>query len=83
MATTIFMHNLPPDITEQELKDFFKERGNEGVEEVELNREGNADRVTAVVKVNVDATTAQIMADHAKQRTWRGRKITIQVPLDQ
>ena len=82
MATTVFMHDLPPDVTEQELKDYFKERGSEGVE-VELNREGNADRVTAILKMNLDADTAKIMANQAAQRTWRGRKISVTVPLDQ
>jgi RNA recognition motif-containing protein len=80
MTTNFIISDLPSDITEEELREFFGGRGNQ-VEEIELNREGNADKVTAVVKMNVDNATAQIMADRAKLRTWRGRKITIHVPL--
>ena len=81
MTTNLIISNLPSDITEEELREFFGGRGNNQVEDIELDREGNPDKVTAVVKMNVDNTTAQIMAERAKTRSWRGRKITIHVPL--
>jgi RNA recognition motif-containing protein len=80
MTTNLIISNLPSDITEEELREFFGRRGNQ-VEDIELDREGNPDKVTAVVKINVDNATAQIMADRAKSRSWGGRKITIHVPL--
>ena len=79
MTATVLFHNLPPEITEQELKEFFKERGNEDVEEIEFNREGSPDKVTAVVKMDMDETTARVMADRARSRMWHGRKVTVEV----
>ena len=80
MTTNVLISNLPQQITKEELEEYFAGRGNEV--EVELIREGNPDKVTAKVKMNVDNATAQIIAEHARNRFWHGRKITVHVPLD-
>lgn len=71
--------NLPGDVTEDEVKSLFAEYG--AAVEAELAREGNPDDVSAVVCMELDKTTAQVMGDNTRDTCFRGRKLAIYVPL--
>lgn len=75
----IVVSNLPGDVTEEEIKKLFLEYGAEV--EVELTREGNPDDVSAVVLMELDKITAQVMAANSKDTYLRDRKLEIYVPL--
>jgi RNA recognition motif-containing protein len=78
----ILISNLPPDVTEQELKELFASRGNESVLDVELDKEGNPDKVAAKVHMDIDSATARIMADKVEGVIFKGRKLSFYVPLN-
>jgi RNA recognition motif-containing protein len=78
----ILITNLPPDVTEQELRELFASRGNDAILEVELEKEGNPDKLTAKVHMDIDSETARIMADKNQGIIFKGRKIDFYVPLN-
>jgi RNA recognition motif-containing protein len=82
MPSIILITNLPPDVTEEELRQLFAQRGNESVVNVEFEREGNPDNIIAKVQMDIDSATARIMAEKAQGIVWKGRKISFYVPLN-
>lgn len=79
MAAKVLVGNLPPETTEEEVKQLFAEIGAEA-EVLKMSGEGGADSVTATVSLDLDPTTAQIMADRARKRHFKGRELSFYVP---
>lgn len=71
--------NLPAGTTVDEVEAEFAAGGAPilGIEQVQ---EGNPDKLTFVVELDVDAATARIIADRRHDRFFKGRRITVYVP---
>jgi RNA recognition motif-containing protein len=79
MPSKVLVGNLPPGTTEEEVIAFFAAAGAD-VEVLKIADEGNPDRVTATVVLNVPQTTAQLMADRAKRTLFKDRELEFYVP---
>jgi hypothetical protein len=79
MPSKILLGNLPAGTTAADVKERFAKEGAEV--EVEIVDKGNPDKLDAVVLINVERNTAQVMAERAHNATnWDGRRISIYVP---
>ena len=72
----IRIQNLPPGVTVEELNEFLGE--SDDIEHIELNNEGNADNVIAIVKVNTGHTGASAMAEFIDGKFFRDRRLSAQ-----
>jgi hypothetical protein len=72
----IRIQNLPPGVTVEELSEFLGQ--SDEIEHIELNDEGNADNVIAVVKVNTGYTGANAMAEFIDGKFFRERRLSAQ-----
>jgi hypothetical protein len=72
----IRIQNLPPGVTVEELNEFLGQ--SDDIEHIELNDEGNADNVIAVVKVNTGHTGATAMAEFIDGKFFRERRLSAQ-----
>jgi hypothetical protein len=72
----IRIQNLPPGVTVEELNEFLGQ--SDDIEHIELNDEGNADNVIAVVKVNTSHTGANAMAEFIDGKFFRERRLSAQ-----
>jgi RNA recognition motif-containing protein len=84
MTTKILMQNLPSDVTIEEIEEFFAQYG-ESVQ-VEFEKAGNPNKVTAIVSMDIDADIARIAAEHRQGLIWtdskgNNRQIEFYVPL--
>lgn len=76
----VLVGNLPPSIDEDDLQDALEGLGYEL--EIELVREGNEERVTAVVRFDgMTRIAAEKLAEKIKGRVWHGRTLNAYVPL--
>ena len=72
----IRIKNLPPGVTVEELEAFLGP--SDDIEHIQLNDEGNADNVMAIVKVNTGHTGANAMAEFIDGKFFRERKLSAQ-----
>ena len=72
----IRIQNLPPGVTVEELNEFLGE--SDDIERIELNDEGNADNVIAIIKVNTGHTGASAMAEFIDGKFFRDRRLSAQ-----
>jgi len=76
----ILIGNLPPEVNEDDILDAL-----ESLEydlDVSLSREGNEDRVTAVVRfVGMTRSSAEKLAEQIRAIPWRGRALNAYVPM--
>ena len=72
----IRIENLPPGVTVEELNEFLGQ--SDEIEHIELNDEGNADNVIAVIKVNTGHTGANAMAEFIDGKFFRERRLSAQ-----
>ncbi|MGD2160160.1 MAG: RNA-binding protein [Gammaproteobacteria bacterium] len=72
----IRIQNLPPGVTVEELNEVLGE--SDDIEHIELNDEGNADNVIAIVKVNTGHTGATAMAEFIDGKFFRERRLSAQ-----
>ncbi|MCP3867068.1 MAG: RNA-binding protein [Gammaproteobacteria bacterium] len=77
MPSKILVSNLPPGTTAEEIVEMFKKWG----ADVAVDIEGESERLTAVVNLDVDAKTARIMVDRAKDLFYKGRTLSFYAPL--
>lgn len=76
----ILVGNLPPDVVEEDIVDALEPLGYDL--SISLNREGSADKVTAVVKFEgMTRNTAEKLADRINGMPWRDRYLRAYVPL--
>ena len=80
MSAKVLIGNLPPKTTEAEVKGLFNLDDPSTILHVQMNTEGDPDRVSAVVELNMDKTTAKIMSERVGTKTWKGRTLEIYVP---
>lgn len=79
MSTKLLVGNLPPGTTGEEVMELFADAG-ASVEVLKIADEGNPERVTATVVLDVSRTTAEVMADRAKSVLFKGRELEFYVP---
>lgn len=76
----VLVGNLPPEVHEDDLQDAFEGLGYDL--EIKLIREGNEERVTAVVRFDgMTRGVAEQLAERIKGRFSQGRALTAYVPL--
>lgn len=76
----ILIGNLPPEIDETDILDALDSL--EYDLDVSLTREGNGDRVTAVVRfAGMTRASAEKLAEHIRTLPWRGRTLNAYVPM--
>ena len=79
MSSKVLVGNLPPGTTKEEIKTLFADAGAD-VDVLDITDEGNPDRLTATVVIDVAHSTAQAMADRAKPVHFKGRELRFYVP---
>ena len=79
MPSQILVSNLPPGTTVEEVEEMFQKWGAEV--QVEIQTEGDPDRPTALVTLDVDQKTARIMVDRSKDYFYKGRTLSFYAPL--
>lgn len=79
MSTKILAENLPAGTTADEIREQFTSWG-APILDVTLVEEGDPDRLTFIVELDMDPHTARLMADHAGDWLFKGRKVTFDVP---
>ncbi len=81
MTQRILIGNLPPDITVEEIEQVARDGGAEAPS-VTLNREGDADKVAAVLQLpNIDRAAADRIAASINGARYRDRTLSAYVPL--
>ncbi|MCG6940844.1 MAG: hypothetical protein LJE69_06305 [Thiohalocapsa sp.] len=81
MSQRILIGNLPPDVTVEEIEQVARDGGAEAPA-VTLNREGNADKVAAVLELaNIDRAAADRIAARINGTRYRERTLSAYVPL--
>jgi len=77
MPAKLLVGNLPPDTTESDIKNLFLEVG----AEIEvLSIDGESDKLVATVQLDMEQSTAQVLADRSRRRMFRGRELTVYAP---
>ena len=79
MSTKVLIGNLPAGTTIEEVQAEFASLG-APILHVEQVEGGDPDKLSFVVEFDVDAETAGIMADRRRDRSFKGRKLTVYVP---
>jgi hypothetical protein len=81
MSNRLLIGNLPPEVTEDEIKALMAEAGAEGID-VSINREGDASKGTAVLLLpDTDRAALDRIANDINGMQFRGRTLTAYVPL--
>jgi RNA recognition motif-containing protein len=81
VSNRLLIGNLPPEVTEDEIKTLLAEAGAEGIE-VSINREGDASKGTAVLVVpGLDRTALDRIANDINGKSFRDRTLSAYVPL--
>lgn len=79
-SIAVLVGNLPPDVHEDDLHDAFEGLGYEL--DIKLVREGNEERVTAVVRFDgITRGVAEQLAQQINGRISKGRELKAYVPL--
>ena len=71
----VLIRNLPDDISEAEIRELLKEHG-VPVTDVTLTREGDAERLVAVVGLDTDNAGAQALVKMVDGKYWRERTLS-------
>lgn len=79
MTAKLMLGNLPAGITIEEIRDRFCCLGADG--DISLLNRGNPERLGALVKVDTERHTLQLIVDHCSDIWWKDRHISIYVPL--
>jgi hypothetical protein len=66
---------LPREITEEEVRELIVPYGE--VFSVALSKEGEADRVTAIVHMDADWVVIEVVARKLDRRIWKGQRIRV------
>lgn len=79
MTAKLMLGNLPAGITQEEIRRRFCCLGaNSGI--FMLDR-GNPERLSALLEVDAERHTLQVMVDHCSDIWWKDRHISVYVPL--
>jgi hypothetical protein len=76
----VLIGNLPPQVTEDDLQDALAGLGYDL--DIKLNREGSAEKVTAIVRFDgMTRAIADKFAERIEGMLWKGRSLNAYVPL--
>jgi len=79
MSAKLMLGNLPADITEEDIRTRFCCLG--AGSRISLLDNGNPNRRSAIVEVDAERHTLQLIADHNSDIWWRDRHISVYVPI--
>lgn len=79
MTATLMLGNLPSDITEQDIRTRFTCLG--ATSKVSLVDMGDPNRLGALIEVDAERHTLQLIANHNCDIWWKERHISLYVPL--
>lgn len=80
MSLSIVVGDFSPETTAEELQEVFAGHGVDA--EITLNKEGNKDKVTAVIRLpEADRVTADRLAARLNGVEYKGRFLKAYVPL--
>jgi len=71
----ISIGNLPPDISELQLRDLFD--NSHCIDSIKLVREGNDDRLLGLLYMDIDAAFAEAIQHRFDGRWWHGRRLNV------
>lgn len=75
----ITLGNLPPHITQQHINDLLK--GDKRIRKITFNKEGNPNKVMALVDMEISRFEAQFLSKKLNQMFFEGRRIEAYTPL--
>jgi RNA recognition motif-containing protein len=79
MATKVMVGNLPPGTTEDEVREEMVRIGAPVLDVEMIPAESGADKLTAIAELDIDWTTAKIMENRRRARSFKGRQLRIRV----
>lgn len=79
MSATLLLGNLPSGITVEEIRRRFTCFG--ASSRVSVLDKGNPDRLGALVEVDTERHTLQLIANHSPDIWWKDRHISVYVPF--
>jgi len=80
MSAKILAENLPAGTTEDEVREQFASWGAPILDVTQVEG-GDPDRLTFIVKLDIDMNTARLMVDRSGDWMFKGRKVTFYAPL--
>ncbi|MCU7958943.1 MAG: RNA-binding protein [gamma proteobacterium symbiont of Bathyaustriella thionipta] len=78
MSLTVLIANLPPGTTEQEVRELLE--NSSIIQAVEIKDDGDPERLTAAVEMDLDRTTAKIMKEKGRGMRFKDRALEVYVP---
>ncbi len=79
MTATLMLGNLPSGITEQDIRLRFTCLG--ATSKVSLLEKGNPNRLGALIQVDAERHTLQLIANNNCDIWWKDRHISLYVPI--
>ena len=79
MATKVMVGNLPPGTTADEVREEMVRIGAPVLDVEMITAESGADQLTAVAELDIDWSTAKVMENRRRTRTFKGRQLKIRV----
>jgi len=79
MTAMLLLGNLPSDVTEQDVRTRFTCLG--ASSKVSLLDKGDPNRLGALIEVDADRQTLQLITNHISDIWWRNRHVSLYVPL--
>jgi hypothetical protein len=79
MTATLMLRNLPSDITEQDIRVRFGCLG--ASTRVSVLDKGDPNRLSALIEVDAERHTLQLIANHSRDIWWKDRHISLYVPM--
>lgn len=80
MSANVLAENLPAGTTADEVREQFASWGAPILDVTQVEG-GDPDRLTFVVKLDIDSNTARLMVDRGGDWMFKGRKVTFYAPL--
>lgn len=79
MSAKLVLGNLPADVTTEDIRTRFTCLG--AGAGISLLDRGNPDRLGALIDVDAERHTLQLIVDHCSDIYWKDRHISLYVPL--
>lgn len=75
----ITISNLPPHVTEEQISELLQ--GDSRIQRITFNKEGNPDKVMALVEIDVSRFEAQYLTNKLNHTFFEERHIDVYTPL--
>jgi hypothetical protein len=79
MSAKLVLGNLPAGVTADDIRNRFNCLG--AGSDVSLLNRGNPNRLGALIEVDAERHTLQVIVDHCNDIWWKERHISLYVPL--